>query len=145
MSSLTFNKMAPPFVLRSSLYSVQNPFIKIWWTGKLSLILVSEIINTSTLPLIWSESNSNFFRIEFLFRWPKINLLRLSLRKEFKVLLQSPTLLMLRTTLVSHPSIFILELLSAIRPLKTLKISFTKVWLKMFKPFWFRWSLPLLW
>ena len=43
------------------------------------------------------------------------------------VLLQSPTLLMLRTTLVSHPSIFILELLSAIRPLKTLKISFTKV------------------
>ena len=137
--------MDPPFVLWSSLYSVQNTSIKIWRTEKLSLILVSEIINTSTLPLIWSESNSNFFRIEFLFRWPKINLLRLSLRKEFKVLLQSPTLLMLRTTLVSHPSIFILELLSAIRPLKTLQISFRKVWLKMFKPFWFKWNLPLLW
>ena len=43
-----------------------------------------------------------------------------------------------------HPSMFILELLLATRQLKTLEIWFTKVRLKIFEPFLFKWSLPLL-
>ena len=105
---------------------------------------VSEIISTSTLSLIYSESNSNLFRIELLFKWAKISLLRLSLRKDFKVLLQSLTLLMSCKTLVLHFSIFILELLSTPRQLKTLEISFAKVRLKILELFLFKWSLPLL-
>ena len=105
---------------------------------------VSEIISTSTLSLIYSESNSNLFRIELLFKWAKISLLRLSLRKDFKVLLQSLTLLMSCKTLVLHLSIFILELLSTPRQLKTLEISFAKVRLKILELFLFKWSLPLL-
>ena len=54
------------------------------------------------------------------------------------------TLLMSSKTLVLHPSIFTLELLLATRQLKTLEISFTKVRLKIFEPFLFKWSLPLL-
>ena len=105
---------------------------------------VSEIISTSTLSLIYSESNSNLFRIKLMFKWAKISLLRLSLPKDFKVLLQSLTLLMSCKTLVLHPSMFILELLLATRQLKTLEIWFTKVRLKIFEPFLFKWSLPLL-
>ena len=134
--------MPPPFELRSSLYGVQNPSMKNWPTGKLSSI--SEIISMSALPLICSESNPNLFRIEFMFKWAKISLLRLSLRKDFKVLLQSLTLLMSCKTLALRPSIFILELLSATRQLKTLGISFTKVRLKIFESILFKWSLRLL-
>ena len=53
-------------------------------------------------------------------------------------LLQSPTLLMLCNKLVLHPSVFILELLSATGQLKILKISFTKVQLKILEPFLFK-------
>ena len=51
---------------------------------------------------------------------------------------------MLCKTLVLHPSIFILELLSATYQLKSRETSFTKVRLKIFEPFLFKWSLPLL-
>ena len=50
---------------------------------KLLSIFVSEIINTSTLPLICFESNSNLFRIEFKFKWAKISTLRLSPSQRF--------------------------------------------------------------
>ena len=143
MSSLTYNKMPPPFELRSILYGVQNPSIKNWPIGEVSSIFVSEMINTSTLPLICCENNSNLFQIEFVFKWAKISLLILSLRKGFKVLLQSPTLLMSCNALVLRPSIFILDLLSATRQLKTHEISFTKVRLKIFEPLLSKWSLPL--
>ena len=63
MSSLTYNKTLPPFELQSSLYGIQNLSIKNWPTGKISLIFVSEIVSTSTLHLICSESNPNLFRI----------------------------------------------------------------------------------
>ena len=59
-------------------------------------------------------------------------------------IIQSPTLLMSCNTLVLHPSIFILELLSANRQLKAIETSFTKVRLKIFEPFLFKSSLPLL-
>ena len=52
----------------------------------------------------------------------KIDLLRLSLSKDFKVLLQSPTLPMSGNTLVLHPSVPILELLSSTHQLKTFGI-----------------------
>ena len=54
------------------------------------------------------------------------------------------TLLISFKTLVLRPSIFILELLLATRQLKTLEILFTKVQLKIFEPFLFKWSLLLL-
>ena len=63
-----------------------------------------------------------------------MSLLILSLRKGFKVLLQSPTLLMSCNALVLRPSIFILKLLSATRLLKTHEMLFTKVRLKIFEP-----------
>ena len=53
-------------------------------------------------------------------------------------LLQSPTLLMSCNKLVLHPSVFILELLSATGQLKILKISFTKVQHKILEPFLFK-------
>ena len=61
--------------------------------------------------------------------------MRLSLRKDSKVLLQSLTLLMSCKTLVLHRSIFILESLSVTCQLK---ISLTKVLLKTFEPFLFK-------
>ena len=64
--------------------------------------------------------------------------LRLSLSREFKVLIQSPTLLMSCNTQVLHPSTFILELLSATRQLKSLEISFKKVRIKIFETFLFK-------
>ena len=64
--------------------------------------------------------------------------LRLSLRREFKVLIPSPTLLMSCNTEVLHPSTFILELLSATRQLKSLEISFKKMRIKIFETFLFK-------
>ena len=89
--SLAHNKMPPFFELQSRLYGEQNPSVKNWPTGKLSSIFVSEIINLLTLPLICSESNSFFFWIEFMFKWRKISLLRLSLHKDFNPLSANPT------------------------------------------------------
>ena len=79
-----------------------------------------------------------------MFKLAKIILLRLPLWKNVRILLQSLTLLMSCKTLVLHLSIFIFELLSATCQLKTLEILFTKVRLKIFEPFLFKWSLPLL-
>ena len=78
MSSLTYNKTLLPFELQSSLYGIQNLSIKNWPTGKISSIFVSEIVSTSTLHLICSESNPNLFRIEFMLKWAKISSLKRS-------------------------------------------------------------------
>ena len=72
-----------------------------------------------------------------MFKRAKISLLRLSLRKERKGLLKSSTLLISCNTLVLHLSIYILKLLWAIRQLKILEISFTKVRFNIFEPFFF--------
>ena len=58
-------------------------------TGKVSSILVFEIIKTSMLPLTCSARNFNFFLIELKFKWAKTDLFKLSLLIDFKSLTQS--------------------------------------------------------
>ena len=61
ISSLTYNIILPPFASRLDQNGVLNPSIKKFPVGKLSSILISEIIKISIVPLIWSLRRSNLF------------------------------------------------------------------------------------
>ena len=92
ISFLMYNMISPPFEWRSSLYGGLKSWIKKFPIRKLSSILFSETIKTSTLHLTCSERNSSLFLIELMFRWAKANLLKLLQRKDFNTLLPSVTL-----------------------------------------------------
>ena len=79
----------PPFELRSNLFGVLNPSIKKFPMGKLSSIFVSETSNVSILPLIWSDSISNLFLMEFIVKCGNTSLSGLLLRND---ILQSVSL-----------------------------------------------------
>ena len=89
ISFLMYNMIPPPFEWRSSLYGGLKPWIKKFPIRKLSFILFSETIKTSTLHLTCSEMNSSLFLIELMFRWAKANWLKLLQRKDFNTLLPS--------------------------------------------------------
>ena len=98
----------------------KTPLLNIDQQGDYHQFLFRLFNNTSTLHLICSQSNSNLFRIESMFKLAKIISLRLSLRKDFKVLLQQPTLSMSYNTLVLYLSIIILDLKSTTPSIKSL-------------------------
>ena len=65
-------------------------------------IFVSEIIKTSSFPLIWSTNNSNLFLIEFILKWVKTNLFEFSVHVDFKMLLVSILILSLSESFNLH-------------------------------------------
>ena len=81
--------------IRSNLYGLfrysLSPSIKKLPLGKLSSIFVSEPINTSLLPLIWSHNISSWFLRELIFKCAKTALFGLLARNYFRNLLQSVT------------------------------------------------------
>ena len=67
-----------------------SPSITKWPIGKLSSILLSDIIKASMRPLTCSARNSNLFLKDLMFKCAKPNLFKLSLFTDFKSLTQSP-------------------------------------------------------
>ena len=70
--SLTYNKMPPPLLFRSSLWGTEKPFIKNWIDGKVLSNLVSDNIKISTYCSADIDSISNLLWMEFIFKWPII-------------------------------------------------------------------------
>ena len=110
--------------------------------GKLSSIFVSETSNTSILPLIWSDSISNLFLMEFIFKCANTSLSRLLMRNDFRNFLRSIALSASSDSSESHTSKFLLKL-SKLCQLKTLDNSYTKISLSNFVLFWFKCNFPL--
>ena len=104
VSSMTNNISPPPFKFQSNLYGVLNPSIKKFPMGKLSSIFVSETSSTSILPLIWSDSISNLFLIEFIFKCANTSLSGLLVRNGFRNVLQSVALSASSDSSESHTS-----------------------------------------
>ena len=82
--SLTYNKMPPPLLFRSSLWGTEKPFIKNWIDGKVLSNLVSDNIKISRYCATDIDSISSLLQMEFIFKWPIIErpLLPISERKD---------------------------------------------------------------
>ena len=104
ISSMTNNISPPPFEFQSNPYGVLNPSIKKFPMGKLSSIFVSETSSTSILPLIWSDSISNLFLMEFIFKCANTSLSGLLVRNDFRNFLQSVALSASSDSSESHTS-----------------------------------------
>ena len=95
------------------------------------------------IALIWSDSISNLFIMEFIFKCENTSFSGLLLRNGFRNLLQSVALSASSDSSESHRSNFLLKL-SKLCQLKTLNSTFTKISLNNFLPFWFNCNFPLL-
>ena len=91
-SSLKYNFMPPLFWSLSTRKGVLNLSVSNSHTGKLSSILVSEIIKISTFPLTWSESKSSLFLMEFMLIWAILILLGYNSQNCRKLLFSSESL-----------------------------------------------------
>ena len=69
---LTYIKMPPPLLFRSSLWGTEKPFIKNWIDGKVLSNLVSDNIKISTYCTTDIDRISNLLWMEFIFQWPII-------------------------------------------------------------------------
>ena len=81
MSSLTNNIIPPPLLFRSNLHTVEYPWMKNWFAGKVVSNFVWLITRMSILPPMSDESNSNLFLMEFMLRCPVIILLKYLTRR----------------------------------------------------------------
>ena len=133
----------PPFESRSNLYHGLKSWIKKFPIGKLSSILVSETIKTSTLPLTCLERSSNLFLTELMFRWAKTNLFKLLQHKYFNTLLPPVTFWSAFIFTEVHSSIAKPALFLSRCRVKILDNSLTKALLSTLEPLLLKRSLPL--
>ena len=93
ISFLTYEMIPPPLESRPNLWRVRNPSIKKFPFGKLSSMLVSEIIKISVFPSTCVAKNSGLFLIEFIFKWAKFSLFTLSPGRVYSVLFFGSTII----------------------------------------------------